>query len=116
MLLWGDPEFAAAYGKAFQFCGATGVEWCEPLSSGAAKAGIARSHRISRRRTDAQSTISKYEYTYRLWGRAMYNPGDGTEATTPAELALASASRILPLITSAHGPSAANNNYWPEMY
>jgi len=27
-----------------------------------------------------------------------------------------SASKILPLITTAHCPSAANNNYWPEMY
>jgi len=33
-----------------------------------------------------------------------------------AEAALASASRILPIITTAHGPSAANNTYWPEMY
>jgi hypothetical protein len=32
------------------------------------------------------------------------------------EKALATASRILPLITTAHCPSAANNNYWPEMY
>jgi hypothetical protein len=32
------------------------------------------------------------------------------------ELALAEASRILPLITTAHLPSAANNNYWPEMH
>ncbi len=33
-----------------------------------------------------------------------------------AELALESASRILPIVTSAYGPSAANNTYWPEMY
>src|SRR5262249_36993763 len=33
-----------------------------------------------------------------------------------AETALANASRILPLITTAHLPSAANNNYWPEIY
>src|SRR3954447_23454250 len=46
----------------------------------------------------------------------MYNPATVPKAATPGELALASASRILPLITSAHGPSAANNNYWPEMY
>jgi len=32
------------------------------------------------------------------------------------EGALASGSRILPLVTTAHCPSAANNNYWPEMY
>ncbi len=32
------------------------------------------------------------------------------------ESALANASRILPLVTTAHLPSAANNNYWPEIY
>ena len=30
--------------------------------------------------------------------------------------ALASASRILPTVTTAHLPSAANNQYWPEVY
>ena len=30
--------------------------------------------------------------------------------------ALASASRILPTITTAHAPSAGNNTYWPEVY
>jgi hypothetical protein len=33
-----------------------------------------------------------------------------------AENALANASRILPLITTAHGASAGNNTYWPEIY
>ena len=28
----------------------------------------------------------------------------------------AAAGKILPLVTTAHCPSAANNNYWPEMY
>ncbi len=37
-------------------------------------------------------------------------------AAAPVEAALANASRILPTITTAHLPSAANNNYWPEMY
>ena len=29
---------------------------------------------------------------------------------------LGHASRILPFITLAHGVSASNNSYWPEMY
>jgi hypothetical protein len=118
LLVWGDPEFAAAYGKAFQFCGASGLEWCEPLSfkgrkggglpggrTGYAEAGLAPKY-----------DFQKYEYTYKLWGRGLYNPATVPQASSPADKALASASRILPLITSAHGPSAANNNYWPEMY
>ena len=32
------------------------------------------------------------------------------------EAALANASRILPLMTTAHHPSASNNAYWPEVY
>ena len=72
--------------------------------------------------------FEKYDYTYRVWGRNLYNPdGDADgwrrslaqqfgKGAEPAELALASASRILPLVTTAHCPSAANNNYWPEMY
>src|SRR5206468_12336533 len=37
-------------------------------------------------------------------------------AAASLQTALSQASRILPLITTAHCPSAANNNYWPEMY
>ena len=118
LLMWGDPEFAAAYGKAFQFCGATGLEWCEPLSFKGRKGGGLPGGRTGY--ADAALTpkydFQKYEYTYKLWGRALYNPETVPQAVTPAEKALAQASRILPLITSAHGPSAANNNYWPEMY
>ena len=32
------------------------------------------------------------------------------------EQALSQASRILPLVTTAHLPSASNNSYWPEIY
>jgi len=70
----------------------------------------------------------KYLYTLRMWGRLMYNPDsnpdvwqralrkDFGKGAPAAELSLANASRILPIVTTAHLPSAANNNYWPEMY
>src|SRR5207248_1609177 len=70
----------------------------------------------------------KYAYTYRVWGRLLYNPDAEPEgwrrflrkrfgaAAEASEAALAHASRILPLVTTAHLPSAANNNYWPEIY
>lgn len=32
MLLWGDPVFAAGYGRTSHFCGASGLELCEPLT------------------------------------------------------------------------------------
>src|ERR1035437_516726 len=31
-LLWGDPALAAGYGRAAHFCGAAGMELCEPLT------------------------------------------------------------------------------------
>ena len=47
--------------------------------------------------------------------------GDGCVASAePARLlmetAVANASRILPLLTSAHLPSASNHAFWPEIY
>ena len=130
LLLWGDPVSGAAYARAFSFCGSAGVELMEPLSfKGRRGSGIAG----DRCGYAAKSLIphwdwEKYLYCLRVWGRLLYNPdaqpevwrrslrqqfGAGAEAT---ELALANASRILPIVTTAHGASAGNNTYWPEMY
>jgi hypothetical protein len=118
LLLWGDPEFAASYGNAFQFCGAKGVEWCEPLAFKGKKGGGGSGHRCAYKdeSLNPKWDWQKFEYSYQLFGRALYNPSSVAKATSPAEVSLAHASRILPLITSSHGPSAANNNYWPEIY
>ncbi|MBO0816192.1 MAG: hypothetical protein J2P30_13755, partial [Actinobacteria bacterium] len=70
----------------------------------------------------------KYRYTYRLWGRLLYDPqADPSSwrryldrefgaASPHLERALAAASRILPLVTVVHGAGASNNGYWPELY
>jgi hypothetical protein len=70
----------------------------------------------------------KHAYQYRVWGRLLYFPdaapdswmrhlrrtcGDAAEA---CERGLALASRVLPLVSLTHGPSASNNYYWPEIY
>ena len=70
----------------------------------------------------------KYLYSLRVFGRLAYNPdtepdvwrrylvkqfGAGAEAI---EQALANAFHILPIVLTAHGVSAANNLYWPEIY
>jgi hypothetical protein len=130
LLLWGDPRSAAAYSRAFGFCGSDGAEICEPLSfkgrrgSGIAGDRCAYADTSLRTRWDWE----KYLYGTRVWGRLLYNPdcdpdvwrrylrrtfGESAGAT---ENALANASRILPIVTTAHGASAANNSYWPEMY
>jgi hypothetical protein len=130
LLLWGDPLTGAAYGRAFGFCGSDGAELMEPLTfKGRRGSGIAGD-----RCAYAEASLKprwdweKYLYTLRIWGRLLYNPdadpdvwqrtlrkpfGNGAKSV---ELALANASRILPIITTAHAPSAANNTYWPEMY
>jgi hypothetical protein len=130
LLLWGDPVTAAAYSHAFSFCGSDGVEIMEPLSfkgrrgSGFAGNRTAYADASLRPRWDWQ----KYEYSFRVWGRNLYNPDCEADAwrrylskhfgakAEAAEIALAHASRILPIITTAHGASAANNTYWPEVY
>ena len=130
LLIWGDPLTAAAHSRAFSFCGSDGVEIMEPLSfKGRRGSGIAGD-----RCAYADASLrphwdwEKYVYSHRVWGRLLYNPdsdpdvwqrrlrkefGAGAPAT---EAALANCSRILPIITTAHGTSAGNNTYWPEIY
>ena len=118
LLLWADPVFAGAYARAFQFCGSTGVEIMEPLSfkgrrgSGQATSGTAGRcayvDAVPRRRWDWE----KYGETYRVWGRKLFDPDENMDV----DPSLAAVSRILPIVTTAHLPSAANNNYWPELY
>jgi hypothetical protein len=130
VLLWGDPLTAAADARAFTFCGSNGAEIMEPLTfkgrkgSGIAGDRCAYADAALRPRWDWQ----KYEYTYRVTGRLLYNPDSdadvwrrylrarfpGAEAAT--EGALANAGRILRIVTTAHLPSGANATYWPEMY
>ncbi len=130
LLLWGDPQMANAYGRASNFSGSDGVEWMEPLSfKGRKGSGLAGGR-------DAYAGVTpisvpdweKYRYTYRVWGRGIYNPASTPDARKrflrkamgPAadacEEALALSSRILPTVTTAHLPSAANVSYWPEIY
>jgi hypothetical protein len=130
LLLWGDPVSAAGYSRAFSFCGSDGVDICEPLSfKGRRGSGIAGD-----RCAYADASLrphwdwEKYLYGTRVWGRALYNPDCEAEVwqryTTKhfgegapyVEAALANASRILPIVTTAHGTSAGNNTYWPEIY
>jgi len=117
LLLWSDPVTAAAYSRAFGFCGSVGVDLCEPLSfKGRRGSGIAGG-----RCAYADASLQplwdweKYLDWYRVWGRKLYNPDTPMEASG-VHAALASASRILPVVTTTHGPSAANNTYWPEIY
>jgi hypothetical protein len=129
-LLSCDPETAAAYGRAAHFCGAAGLDICEPLMF----KGREGSGSVGGRCAYADATLNpdkdwkKFQLFYRMWGRKLYDPeadaetwrramrsefGHGAE---PMETALANASRTLALVTSAHLPSASNHAFWPELY
>jgi hypothetical protein len=130
LLLWGDPELACAYGRAASFCGSLGLELMEPLSFKGRKGSGQPGHRTGYADPSLATKydFEKYSYTYRLWGRATYEPDLSPEvwrrslrhdygtAAGEVEGTLSGASRILPLLTTAHTPSAANNHFWPEMY
>jgi hypothetical protein len=131
LLLWADPELAADYGRASGFCGSAGMEWMEPLAfKGRKGSGLpgGRDAYADASLRPAGGDFEKYAYSYRVWGRHLYDPDcDADEwqrelkrefgrAAGPVEGALSEAGRILPLFTVAHCPSAANNLFWPEMY
>lgn len=131
VLLWGDPVMAAGYGRLSTFAGSLGVEFSDPLSF----AGRKDSGRVGGRDPHAGGNLElglhdwrKYLYTYRLWGRLLYDPEvdpsswrryldhEFGAASAHVERALAAASRVLPLVTVVHGVGASNNGYWPEVY
>jgi hypothetical protein len=130
-LLWGDPALAAGYGRTANFCGAAGLEICEPLTfkgrEGSGHPG-GRCAYVDSALTPKGGDANKFEYSYRIWGRLLYNPDTTPEtwrrylrqdfgpAAAAVETTIATSSRILPLVTSAYLPSAANHSYWPEMY
>lgn len=128
-LLSADPEMAAGYSRTSSFCGAAGLELMEPLTF----KGREGSGEPGGRCAYADKTLNpdldwqKYEYYYRVWGRRLYDPSADPEAwrrflrtgfgsgANSIEAALANASRILPLVTSAHLSSASNHDLWVEM-
>jgi hypothetical protein len=128
-LLSADPEMAGAYGRTAHFCGAVGLDLMEPLTF----KGREGSGQPGGRCAYADATLNpkydwqKFELYYRVWGRRLYDPDANPEvwrrwmrtqfgaATMQLETAVAHASRLLPLVTSAHLPSASNHSFWPEI-
>jgi hypothetical protein len=130
LLLWGSPEMSAAYSKVFSFCGSVGAELMEPLSfKGRRGSGIAGGRcAYLDKSLEPKWDWEKYLYSLRVFGRLAYNPNTKPEVwrrylvkqfgagAEEVELALINAFPILPIILTAHGVSAANNLYWPEIY
>ena len=130
LLLWGEPRWAAAYSRAFSFCGSTGADLMEPLTFRGRRGTAAGSTRCGYLDSslEPRRDWQKFEQWYRVWGRALYNPETELEvfqrplrkqfgeSAEYVENALAQASRVLPLATTAHLPSAACDTFWPEIY
>ncbi len=131
VLLWGDPELAAGFGRFAGFGGSLGLEVMEPLTfkgrRGSGLPGGRDGYEDQTLRAGGEDW-EKHRYTYRLLGRLLYDPEALPEGwrrarrdelgldSDAAEAALATASRILLLVTSAYLPSADDNKYWPELY
>lgn len=131
LLLSGDPALARGYGRCGTFAGALGVELCEPLffkgRKGSGQSGDRDPYVDDALRLGLEDW-RKYAYTYVLWGRLADDPDADPAiwrrhlraahgpAAGDVEAALAVLSRVLPLVTTAHVPSASNNAYWPEVY
>lgn len=131
ILLWGDPALAAGYGHYAGFCGSLGIEVCDPLCfKGRQGTGVSAERQIyvDESLIPEGGSWRKYLYTYRIWGRHLYNPdtdpesyrrflrSEYGEAAASIEKALGNSSRIIPLITSSHSPAISAMTYWPEMY
>ena len=130
LLLTGDPVTAAAHSRALGFGGSDGAEVFEPLSfKGRRGSGLPGSRcAYADRSLEPRRDWEKYLYTYRVWGRLLYDPETRPEVwrrslrqefgarARHVEAALASSTRILPIVTTAHMPSAANDTYMPEIY
>jgi hypothetical protein len=129
-LLSGDPELAAAYGRTSSFCGAAGIDIMEPLSfKGREGSGLPGGRcAYADASLNPEFDWKKFEIYYRILGRRLYDPNADAETwrrylrtdfgsgASSVETALANASRVLPLVTSAHLSSAANHSFWPEIY
>jgi hypothetical protein len=122
---------AAAFGRTSSFCGAVGLDIMEPLTfKGREGSGVAggRCAYADVSLNPKAGDWQKFEYFYRVWGRCLYNPDADPESwrrylksnfgagANPVETALANAGRVLPLLTSAHLPSASNHAFWAEIY
>ena len=120
LLLWGDPLTAAAHSRAFSFCGSDGVEiWSRCRSKAAAAPASRATAAPTPTRRCARAGIGRNTTTPIASGDAALQSRcrSGNLAPLPARTVRrcelrrwrprsATASRILPIVTTAHAPSA----------
>jgi hypothetical protein len=130
LLLSGDPALSSAYGRVSSFCGSLGYDLLDPLTfkgrRGSGQAGGRCGY--ANKSLEPKYDWQKFFYTYRIYGRTAYNSETNPDvwrrflrsefgsAAEAVEKSLSSASQILMMITTVHGPSADCSVYWPEIY
>jgi hypothetical protein len=80
-LLWGDPALAAGYGRAANFCGAAGMELCEPLTF----KGREGSGRPGGRNAYADHTLGAPRLDSETWDKQPPHPADDTVILSEAK-------------------------------
>jgi len=87
LLLWGDPAIAAGFGRSGSFCGSLGVEVCEPLSfKGRRDSGLPggrEGYADAALRLEGGTDWEKFDITYRLFGRLLYDPDEDPSVWRP---------------------------------
>ncbi len=130
LLLAGDPALAGGYGRSTEMLGSLGIERVDPLGFKGRKGSGYPSGRCAYadKSLEPKWDFHKFLYTYRVWGRLLYNPDTDPDvwqrflrskfgaAAKPMEIALAHSSRVVNLITTAHGPATDCTRFWPEIY
>jgi len=113
LLLWADPVFAAGYSRAFQFCGSSGVEIMEPLSFKGRAAPDCQAAAVPmptpRFVRDGLGEVPRYVSC--LGAKLLQSGRQGRSRSRSRRGQSHSAD-----CHDRHLPSAANNNYWPELY
>ena len=129
-LLSADPAWAAAMGRTANFCGAAGLGnlRAADLQGPRRLRPSGRAQCLCRTRTSAQGlaqirgelpavgTAALQSRTPRPTAGAAASSASSATRRERRNGRLAAASRILPLLTSAHLPSASNHSLWHEMY
>jgi hypothetical protein len=130
LFLWGDADYARRFSLSCGLSGSAGFQINTPLSL---KYGHELSHKTSWDTfINPELRSGKYEderfwMWYTVFGRLGYNPDTDPsvwqdefavrfgKAGPSLEKALAAASKIVPLVTTAHMPVHPSLSYWTEM-
>ena len=132
LFLWGDPDYCRRFSDSCNLGGGIGFQINSPLSLKGGHElipGDAWPIHINPDLVDYKWEDERYWAYYLSFGRFGYNKNTseevwkrefdlrfGKEASSYTEEAYKWASKVMPLITTAHFPVHPSLHYWPELY